>query len=132
MAKQKKRENTFSVNELIVLDSIVVKKVMKDKKKMTFVEIDGDKLFEQVDFGAKHPIATGKDENGYPVRYSVRFTDDADVNKDKLEAGIYEVQSENIWIDDRDPEKLILRIGKLNAPLKCYYTFKNDDKDLPF
>lgn len=132
MARQKKRETNYVSNELIVLDSIVVKKVVKDKKRMTFVEIDGDKLNEQVDFGSKHPVVTGKDENGYPIKYSVRFTGDSNVVVDKLEAGIYEVQSVNIWIDDREPDKRILRIGELNASLKCYYTFKNDDKDLPF
>lgn len=131
MAKQKKRVNEFSsAKELIVLDSIVVKKVEKDKKKMTFVEISGDKLDEQVDFGSKHPVMKGKDENGFDIKYSVRFTPDANVNTFNLKPGCYEVQSENIWIDDRDPEKLILRIGALNS-IRCYFEFK-DDKDLPF
>lgn len=130
MAKQKKRVNEYSsVKELIVLDSIVVKKVEKDKKKMTFVEITGDKLDEQVDFGSKHPVKKGKDENGFDIKYSVRFTSDANVNTFNLKPGCYEVQSENIWIDDRDPEKLILRIGALNS-IRCYYEFK--DEDLPF
>lgn len=124
MAKQKDVKKEFK-KEVVILDSVVVKKVLSEGRKITFVEIDGDKLESQIDFGSIK-VVTGNDKDGYPIRYSVRFTEDSEINKDKLEEGLYEFTTENIWIDNREnmKDKLILRIGKC-VSFKCYYSFAN-------
>lgn len=121
MIKQKK-ENTFKQEQpVVILDGISVKHVGN----AVFVEIEGNKLDEQLDFG--FALKTGLDENGYPVKYSVRFTPQTNMNTFMLADGFYKLASNNLWIDKRDESKNILRVAQVEK-FECYYAFEKEDK----
>ena len=124
MIKQKK-ENTFKAEQpIVILDGIS----LKHYGDSTFIEIEGDKLNEQLDFGFE--LSTGNDVNGYPVKYSIRFTAESNMNPLQLKKyteGFYKLASNNLWIDKRDPFKLILRVAQVEK-FECYYAFEKQDK----
>jgi len=130
MIKQKKQQFQKGEQPIVYLDGISLKVANADGKKVAFVEITGDQLNECLDFGDKIKIKTGKDENGYPYKYSVRFTAEANINPAalaKYTQGFYKLATNNLWIDTRDASKLILRVAQVEK-FECYFAFENNSK----
>lgn len=130
MIKQKKEQFQKGEQPVVYLDGITLKVASVDERAVAFVEITGDQLAECLDFGPKVEIKTGKDKDGYPYKYSIRFTAEANINPAalvKYTQGFYKLASNNLWIDARDPEKLILRVAQVEK-FECYYAFENNKK----
>ena len=129
MIKQKKEQNFKGEQPIVYLDGISLKHATVEGRQVAFVEITGKQLDECLDFG-NVKVDTGKDENGYDKKYSVRFTAESNINPAalaKYTEGFYKLASNNLWIDQRDPNKLILRVAQVEK-FECYYAFENNNK----
>ena len=118
--KQKKINFQKEEQAPVILDGIS----LKHFNNATFIEIEGAKLDEQIDFGEKVKIETGKDENGYPIKYQIRFTPACNINPYNFTEGFYKLITNNMWIDLRDDkkDKNIIRVAQVEK-FECYYEF---------
>lgn len=126
MMKQKKVRFEAKEQEPVILDGITLKHFKLESGQVaTYIEIAGKDLDEQVDLGVK--IETGKDENGYDIKYQVRFTAATNINVMNLTEGFYKLVSNNIWLDKREGKENILRCGQVDK-FECYYEFTKENK----
>lgn len=127
--KQKKVNFNKEEQAPVILDGITLKHAkLSNGAIATFVEISGKDLDEQIDFGSTK-IDTGKDENGYDVKYQIRFTASCNMNIQALTEGFYKLISNNMWIDTREDkiEQRILRVGQVEK-FECYFEFTKEEK----
>lgn len=114
----------------VILDGITLKHAkLQNGALATYVEIAGKDLEEQIDFGSNVKIEVGNDENGYPVKYQIRFTAATNMNTSNLTEGFYKLVTNNMWIDTREEKKdaRIIRVAQVEK-FECYYEFTNDKK----